>query len=261
MMQAKSEVAQSHVARERAPVDRLGAIGLNRRMQAPTITIEGQTLDRAGIAALIGDDPVRLLGCTLDETKLSDLDLTGWVFERCTLSRTDLGNATLELTRWVNCRGPFALFRGANLEDAAFRASDFNNASFRGAALTSALFEDCKLTGCDLTEAKALGARFANTLLVSAKLSGFNFRKENLVGVDLSSADLAKCDFREAVFENSSLREANIVEARFQDADLRGADLGGLAILAQAGRFKGAVVSAAQAEMILSQTGIKVRAR
>lgn len=230
-------------------------------MNPPSITIEDRTLSRADVTALVGDDPVRLVGCNLDETKLADLDLTGWVFERCSLARTDLGNATLELTQWLNCRGAFAIFRGANLEDAAFRSSDFNNASFRGAMLASTSFEDCKLTGCDMAEAKALGVRFANTLMVSAKLPGFNFRKDRFVGVDFSSADLASCDFREAVFENSSLREANIEQARFQDADLRGADLGGLPILAQAGRFKGAVVSAAQAELILSQTGIKVRAR
>jgi len=230
-------------------------------MNPPSITIEDRTLSRADVTALVGDDPVRLVGCNLDETKLADLDLTGWVFERCSLARTDLGNATLELTQWLNCRGAFAIFRGANLEDVAFRSSDFNNASFRGAMLASTSFEDCKLTGCDMAEAKALGVRFANTLMVSAKLPGFNFRKDRFVGVDFSSADLASCDFRDAVFENSSLREANIEQARFQDADLRGADLGGLPILAQAGRFKGAVVSAAQAELILSQTGIKVRAR
>lgn len=230
-------------------------------MNPPAITIEDRTVSRADITALLGDDPVRLVGCNLDETKLADLDLTGWVFERCSLVRTDLGNAILELTHWLNCRGAFAIFRGANLEDGAFRSSDFNNASFRGATLSSASFEDCKLTGCDMAEAKSMDVRFTNTLLVSAKLHGFNFRRDKLVGVDLSSADLVKCDFREATFENSSLREANIDQARFQDADLRGADLGGLSILAQAGRFKGAVVSAAQAELILSQTGIKVRAR
>lgn len=230
-------------------------------MNAPSITIEDRTLARADITALMGDDPVRLLGCNLDETRLADLDLTGWVFERCSVARTDFGSATLEMTRWLNCRGAFAIFRSANFEDAVIRASDFNNASFRGATLSSASFEDCKLTGCDMAEAKSMDVRFTNTLLVSAKLPGFNFRKDKLVGVDLSSADLAKCDFRETVFENSSLREANIDQARFQDADLRGADIGGLSILAQAGRFKGAVVSAAQAELILSQTGIKVRAR
>lgn len=230
-------------------------------MNPPAITVEDRSLVRADVTALAGDDPVRLVGCNLDEAKLADLDLTGWVFERCSLARTDFGKAELELARFLNCRGAFALFRGANLEDAAFRSSDFNNASFRGATLSSASFEDCKLTGCDMADTKSMDVRFTNTLLVSAKLPGFNFRKETLVGVDLSLADLAKCDFREASFENCSIREANIEEARFQDADLRGADLGGLSILAQAGRFKGAVVSAAQAELILSQTGLKVRAR
>lgn len=230
-------------------------------MNSPTLSIEDRTLGRADIVALLGEEPVRLVGCNLDESKLADLDLTGWVFERCSLARTDFGKAELELARFLNCRGAFALFRGANLEDAAFRASDFNNASFRGATLSSASFEGCKLTGCDMAEAKSMDVSFTNTLLVSAKLPGFNFRKETLVGVDLSSADLVKCDFREASFENCSIREANIDQARFQDADLRGADIGGLSILAQAGRFKGAVVSAAQAELILSQTGLKVRAR
>ena len=107
-------------------------------MNPPVLTIEDRTLARADLAALIGDDPVRLVGCTLDEAKLSDLDLTGWVFERCSLARTDLGKTELELARFLNCRGAFALFRGANLEDAAFRSSDFNNASFRGATLSSA---------------------------------------------------------------------------------------------------------------------------
>ena len=245
----------------RAHLDRLGPGSYTHCMRPPAITIEDRTLARADIVALQGDDPVRLVGCALDETKLSDLDLTGWVFERCSFARADFGNAVLELSRWLNCRGAFALFRGANLEDAVFRSSDFNNASFRAATLSSAAFEDCKLTGCDLTDAKSMDVRFTNTLLVSAKLPEFNFRKDKLVGVDLSSAELVKCDFREATFENCSLREANVDQARFQDADLRGADLGGLSILAQAGRFKGAVVSAAQAELILSQTGLKVRAR
>ena len=54
---------------------------------------------------------------------------------------------------------------------------------------------------------------------------------------------------------------ANIDQAKFQDADLRGADLGGLSLLREAVRFRGAVVSAAQAELILGEVGLKVRAR
>lgn len=230
-------------------------------MNSPAITIENRTLTRADILPLMGGEPVRLLGCILEDAKLSDLDLTGWVFERCQVGKADFGGATLELTRWLNCRGANAVFRGANLEDATFGASDFNNASFRSAKLSSTSFADCKLTGADFTDARAMGPSFANTLLVSAKLPGFNFRKDKLVGVDLSSADLGNCDFRDAVFEGCSLREANIEGARFESADLRGADFTGLALLRQAGRFRGAVVSAAQAEIILGETGIRVRAR
>ena len=230
-------------------------------MKLPSRTVEGQTLSRTDIAALVGDEAVRLLDCELEGVAIGKLDLTGWVFERCRLGRSDFGGATLEVTSWINCRGGNAQFKGANLEDAAFRSCDFNNASFRNAVLASARFENCKLTGADFTDARMLDIASANTLLISARLQGLDFRKQHLIGVHLSSADLGKCDFRDASFENCSLREANIEGARFENADLRGADLGGLDILGKPGRFRGAVVSAAQAETILSQTGIKVRAR
>ena len=230
-------------------------------MNTPSRSIEGQALSRTDIAALVGEEPVRLLECELEGVAIGKLDLSGWVFERCRLGRTDFGSATLELTQWSNCRGANAVFKGANLEDAAFRSSDFNNASFRSAILAAAKFEDCKLTGADFTDARMLDVGFSNTLLVSARLQGLDFRKQRLVGVDFSSADIANSDFRDADFEHCSLREANIEGARFENADLRGADLGGLDILHRPGRFRGAVVSAAQAELILSQTGIKVRAR
>jgi uncharacterized protein YjbI with pentapeptide repeats len=230
-------------------------------MNTPSRTIEGQTLSRTDIAARVGEEPVRLVECELEGVTIGKLDLSGWVFERCRLGRTDFSGTTLELTQWSNCRGANAGFKGANIEDAVFRSSDFNNASFRSAVLASARFEDCKLTGADFTDARMLDVAFANTLLVSARLQGLDFRKQHLVGVDLSSADLANGDFRDATFEQCSLREANIEGARFENADLRGADLGGLDILGKPGRFRGAVVSAAQAELILSQTGIRVRAR
>lgn len=230
-------------------------------MNTPSRTVEGQTLARTEILDLIGDQPIRLVDCDLEGAVLNKLDLTGWVFERCRVGGADFAGTTLELTRWDHCRGTRAGFKAAILEDATFKSSDFNNANFRSAVLSSAKFEDCKLTGADFNDARALSIRFVRTLLVSAQLRGFDFRKEKLIEVDLSSADLADSDFREAVFEQCSLREANIEGARFENADLRGADLGGLDILGKPGRFRGAVVSAAQAETILSQTGIKVRAR
>jgi fluoroquinolone resistance protein len=220
-----------------------------------------RTLARGDLASLSGGDPVTLINCNLDDARLRDLDLTGWRFDRCSLAKVDFGSATLEVTSFVHCRGAGAFFNTAHLDDARFESSDFNNAVFRGAVLTSAAFKDCKLTGSDFTDARSTGTVFTDTLLVSAKLAGFSFRKDKLKGVDLSMADLGKCDFRDAEFEKSSLREANIDDARFEGADLRGADLTGLSLLAGAGRFKGAVVSAAQAEIILSATGLKVRGK
>ena len=225
------------------------------------IELSDRTLSRTDLAPLAGGDAVTLTSCTLDEASLRDLDLSGWRFERCSLGRTDFGGVSLELATFAHCRGAAATFRSAHLDDARFDACDFNNAVFGNAVLTSAAFKDCKLTGSDFTEARSTGPNFTDTLLVAAKLAGFSFRKDKLSGVDLSMSDLAKCDFRDTVFEKSSLREANIDNARFEGADLRGADLTGLSLLAGAGRFKGAVVSAAQAEMILSATGLKVRAR
>lgn len=223
--------------------------------------LSDRTLSRADLAPLAGGEAVTVANCNLDGADLRDLDLTGWRFERCSLALTDFADATLELATLVNCRGPSASFRSAHLDDARFESSDFNNAMFRGAVLTSAAFKDCKLTGSDFSDARSTGTSFTDTLLVAAKLAGFSFRKDRLRGVDLSSADLAKCDFRDAVFERASLREAIIDDARFEGADLRGADLTGLSLLTGAGRFKGAIISAAQAELILAATGLKVRAR
>jgi len=142
-----------------------------------------------------------------------------------------------------------------------FSDCDFNNGSFRGATLTSTRFSACKLTGVDLAEVHTFDIAFLDCLLVAARLPKVTFRKEKLVGIDFSMADLSDCDFRDAVFERSSLREANIERANFAGADLRGADLGGLNLLRDRQRFRGAVISAAQAELVLDEYGFRVRAK
>jgi len=103
---------------------------------SPAFTLTDRLVARADLAGAAG--PGHLLGCDLDEADFSGLDLTGWVFERCTLRRIELSGARLEFSRWRNCRGAFANFSGAGLEDAVFQSSDFNNASFRRAVLSSA---------------------------------------------------------------------------------------------------------------------------
>ena len=123
---------------------------------------------------------------------------------------------------------------------------------FRSARLT-----DCKLTGAQFHEVSALGLTFARCLLVNTHLRGLNFRKTELEGLDLQGADLVGCDFREAILLDCNLREANLAEARFEAADLRGADLGDLR-LSDAGRFRGAFISKAQAAQLLIGLGLRV---
>ena len=53
------------------------------------------------------------------------------------------------------------------------------------------------------------------------------------------------------------MREANVTGARFEAADLRGADLGALRI-ADASKFKGAIISKQQAAALLAGLGLKV---
>ncbi|SDA16671.1 Pentapeptide repeat-containing protein [Sphingomonas sp. NFR15] len=137
------------------------------------MTITGESLARADIAALAGSAPVSLIDCDLAEAELGRLDLSGWRFERCGLRRADFSGARLERTHWRSCRGAFATFTGAELGDAVFVASDFNNALLRGATLPAASFTGCKLTGADFTDARALELRFEETLLIDARLAGF----------------------------------------------------------------------------------------
>lgn len=219
-------------------------------------TIRDQVLTKEGIRNLLGS-PQHLVDCDIEEGDLSELDMSGWIFERCNLRRANLSEAVLNGTRWLNCRAAFVNLVDSWLEKAVFVATDLNNSSLRRCALEGARFERCKLTGADLSEIKALILHFEETLFVNAKLPGISFRKETLRRLDFSQADLRKCDFRQSVFEHCSLREAVLDGSRFDGADLRGADLRGLR-LQDASRFRGALISREQAGQLLGELGLNV---
>jgi fluoroquinolone resistance protein len=216
--------------------------------------IEGGRPDLAALAGGL----VHLVDCDLSGADLSRLDMAGWWFQRCQMREAKVMRAVLDGATFEGCRGAFADFRAARMAEAALRSCDFNNANFGEAVLTGARISGCKLTGADLVKAGTIGLVVEESLLVSARMKGVTLRRARLVGVDFSMADLSACDFREAVFEGCSLREAITTGARFEGADLRGADLGGLT-LSDAGRFKGATVSRAQAAELLAQLGLQVR--
>ena len=158
----------------------------------------------------------------------------------------------------MRCRAGHANLSSCNFTEARFLFCDFNNTKWRGTIVSSAFFQDCKLTGAQMAVANTLmSPAFERCLLINANLRGLSFRRGQLDGVDFQGADLRETDFRDAVLTGCSLREANVTNARFEGADLRGADLCSLQ-LADASRFKGAIISKKQAGELLSGLGLKV---
>ncbi len=185
-----------------------------------------------------GSASMRFMGWNMTEADLNGLDLQGCEFLRCRAGHANLSSCNFAEARFLFC--------------------DFNNSKWRGTIVSSAFFQDCKLTGAQMVVASTLmPPAFERCLLINANLRGLSFRRAQLDGVDFHGADLREADFRDAVLMGCSLREANVTNARFEGADLRGADLGGLH-LADASRFKGAIISKQQAGELLSGLGLKV---
>lgn len=200
---------------------------------------------------------VHLSCCTGDAADLSGLDLKGWHFDRCKLARTRFDGSSFERATFTACKAPFASFAGANLSEATITGGDFSNTTFRRSSLAHARFSRCKLMGADLQDAKTWGLSLEEAVLTLAKLAKVSFRKLALHRIDFSEAQLLDCDFRETVFEECSLRDAVLVNCRFERADLRGADLGGIG-LADAKAFRGAIISKAQAAVLVRELGLDV---
>lgn len=221
--------------------------------------IVGQVIDRRRMELIInaGQGQTGFVDCDFSAADLSDLTMTGFVFDRCSLVEASFKRASLERTHWKSCRVGLANFSSANLTEAVIHSGDFNNTIWRGATLASTRFHNAKLTGASFEACRSLGLSFADSLLINADLRGISFRRLVLRTLDFSGADLGGVDFREAEFEACSLRDANLKGARFQGADLRGADLGGMRLF-DAGLFRGATISKSQAAMLLQDLGLTV---
>ena len=120
-----------------------------------------------------------------------------------------------------------------------------------------ALGAAANLVGADFTDARTVDLTFEEVMAIDARLPKVSFRDRRLTRVDLSGALLEGADFRDAVFEDCSLRDAQLARTRFEGADLRGADLGGIR-LGDAAHFRGAIISRAQATMLLQELGLRV---
>ena len=113
------------------------------------------------------------------------------------------------------------------------------------------------MLGMDFTDTSSSALTFGDCNLGLSHLQKMSLRGETLKGVNFDQADLSGCDFRDAFLDTCSLRESNVADANFQGADLRSCDLGGLQ-MADARRFKGAIISKRQAADLLGQLGLTV---
>ena len=221
--------------------------------------IDGGSLQRDALEDLIDQHsgPLRLIGVDLSGADLSRMVLDHWVFERCILVQTSFLGSRLDGTQGTSCRAAHAIFEAANLLEAQVSCWDLNNTRWKRSKLSQANFAHCKLTGANFTHCASLGLSFSETRLNSAFLAGLSFARTVLNNLDFSDSDLSDADFRKAELIDCSLAHARINGANFAGADLRGADLSGFR-LNDAKLFKGAVISKAQASMLLSELGLSV---
>ena len=229
--------------------------------------IKEETLSRSQLEKLIAvhaadaSEPLIFEDCDFEGVDFSRLTLSDAHFHRCNFVDASFYASMLQQTQWTRCRAGSADFENADVTEAKFTACDLNNTKWRRARLAVSIFDSCKLTGANFEACfdnnAALGLIFKDSLLVSAFLRNLSFRKTTIQGVDFSEADLAHCDFRDVIFEECSMRNAYMKFARFEGADLRQVDLGGLKLI-DATMFRGAVISASQATMLLAELGIDV---
>ena len=86
----------------------------------------------------------------------------------------------------------------------------FYDADFAGADLSGMDFSKAALTGINLTGAKLHDCKFDGARLTGAKLAAADLSRASFVGADLGNANLSKAQLREASFEAASLSEANL---------------------------------------------------
>jgi len=190
-------------------------------------------------------------------------DLYGADLSGSNLSGTDLSYTRLDRSSIINTN-----FSGADLTDATLlRPTTFTNtrfdrsevANFTGAKLVrtrifarldGASFRDADLTDADFSPLES-GANTISTVPHNM-LTGADFTRARMRGVDLQQGHL---DF--AIFRDADLRAADLRAAKLNQADFRGANLAGA-------NFAGATVAGARfagAKGLQSAKGLGVAIR
>jgi uncharacterized protein YjbI with pentapeptide repeats len=108
---------------------------------------------------------------------------------------------------------------------------------------------------CTFARTRVEGGNWSQAGLAGADLRRAAFRGVRLEGADLSGARCEGAELRDA-----DLRGADLAGARFAGCDLRGSTLDALAaVLPAAPALAGAVVTPAQALVLVAALGVEVR--
>lgn len=158
--------------------------------------------------------------CSIHDSSLGAMDLTGSTFESC----------HLELVRFSKCTlGPVD-FSVAKPTSSLL----FNDCVLNGANFSKLLIEGSRFTGCQLRHAK-----FRGTLAKGSNFSSADLTQADFTGADVSVGEWGKAKAEGAKFQCSmqkgSARLANFKNANFSncalyDSDLAGSDLTGALI-------------------------------
>lgn len=147
---------------------------------------------------------------------------------------TDFTRADLKGAYFIDTKGRFTIFAGANLTNANFlngdfRDADFTDANLARAQLNSANFQNGNFAGTNLSHTDTSGTNFKDAFFQNAQFTKFNFdetgkpvynSKTNFTG-----AVLKNCTGTNANFSTNNFTEAFIEKSEFNASDFSNANL------------------------------------
>jgi uncharacterized protein YjbI with pentapeptide repeats len=161
-------------------------------------------------ASSVRFDGVHMMGVTLEESELPDLNWQDVLCERCNLAMVNwrgakltralvrgcrmtggkLVEGELDNVRFVDCHLDYASFADTRFRRVAFESCQLRETNFHGADLTGTVFSECDLEGADFASAKLQGADVS-----SSKIAGIAVGPGEVRGLVVSrqqAADLAR---------------------------------------------------------------------
>lgn len=117
-------------------------------------------------------------------------------FEKCDLSNSKLENAYFKEATFDNCK-----LVGANLHNSTMWDVNITDSVFRYANFAESSWRDGTITQCDMREVSFADAKLLRTKLKDVNLSGGDFFKSVVKGIDFSQCDI------EAIVLSENLKE------------------------------------------------------